>query len=162
MGVCCSDGRSPHPHLLRPFEALRTAGGHSLARGIPIPSSIPSHRRLISRAARFELVFGRDSRRLAAPYSAMKKVTLPLLVAPLLFCSCASEPTFGDRLIAQGESTRTIGEQWNKGNSLITEGEKQKKKGRQMIEEGEKLIKKGEKNIERGRLLKSESESAAS
>lgn len=89
---------------------------------------------------------------------------LPLLLTlslPLLFSSCASKPTLGDRLISQGSETRELGENWKKGDSLVAEGEKQKRKGRKMVADGEKLLSKGEKNLERGKELKTRSESAA-
>ena len=53
----------------------------------------------------------------------------PLLIflcATLVSCS-NKPPTFGEQLISKGESTRALGERWNKGNGLISEGEKQKR-----------------------------------
>lgn len=90
---------------------------------------------------------------------------MKLLLATLslfsLLASCANEPSFGDRLVARGESTSQIGEQWNKGAELVVEGERQMKRGRKLVEEGESLIRTGEKNVERGKKLQRESEASA-
>ncbi|MGD9419876.1 MAG: hypothetical protein Q7R22_013135 [Verrucomicrobiota bacterium JB025] len=87
-------------------------------------------------------------------------MTLLSLSFSLLLGACSNEPTLGDNLISQGESTRALGEQWNKGTSMIEDGEKMQKKGRKMVKDGEKLIRKGEKSVERGKELKAESEAA--
>lgn len=78
----------------------------------------------------------------------------------LSLSSCTNEPSFGDRLVSEGNATKEQGERWNKGNRLVSEGEKQKKKGREMIEEGESLVRKGERNLERGEKLKASVEEA--
>jgi len=90
------------------------------------------------------------------------KLQITLLALPLLFSACSSDPTLGDQLIAQGESTRALGEQWNKGKAMISDGEEMQEKGHKMVKEGEKLIRKGEKSVERGKELKAASEAAGS
>ena len=85
---------------------------------------------------------------------AARKNHLLLLVLPFALGSCSSGPTFGDRLISQGDSTREVGEKCNKGHAMIAEGEKMQEKGHKMVRDGEELIRKGEKSVERGKELK--------
>jgi uncharacterized membrane-anchored protein len=85
-----------------------------------------------------------------------------LITAPLLMglTACSSTPSFGDRLLSQGQGTKQIGKEWNKGQELVKKGEKLKAKGQEQVEDGQDDIKKGTEMIEKGQKMIAESEKA--
>lgn len=83
-----------------------------------------------------------------------------ILIAPALLAltACSSTPTFGDRMLSQGQGTQQLGEQWKKGQELIKKGEKLKAKGQEQVEDGQDNIKDGTEMIEKGQKMITESE----
>jgi len=59
-----------------------------------------------------------------------------LLTLILSATGCSSQKTFGDKV-------KALGEQWNKGETMITEGEMMVQKGTEMIRQGNLMIKQG-------------------
>jgi hypothetical protein len=76
-----------------------------------------------------------------------------IIASAFLFAACASEPTLGDKMLGQSESTRQIGIDWNRGHAMITDGEKIKKRGNEMVEEGKKQIEDGKELQKQGKKL---------
>ena len=98
-----------------------------------------------------------------------KLVNSTLVVTGLLLSACASEqpPSKGDLMLAQGAEYARIGENWNKGQNMITEGnvlllegKKDIKKGESLVSKGEDKVKKARKMIKNGESLKQEAEEA--
>lgn len=63
---------------------------------------------------------------------------------------CASEPTFGERLMAEGQSRAEMGEQAvqaekdiERGRRLIEEGRSQERDARDKLDEGRRLVDRG-------------------
>lgn len=66
---------------------------------------------------------------------------------------CASKsPSFGDRVMADGESRVAIAEQWEEGKSESKKGEKQVRQGRKIVEKGRADLRKGEQLIAAGNV----------
>lgn len=85
------------------------------------------------------------------------KMTLVLAVAMAL-TGCSHKPTLGEKMIAQGSDTSTIGKQWVKGDHLIAKGHKRIAKGESLIKKGKSEISAGESMIKKGTKLKKGSE----
>jgi hypothetical protein len=88
-------------------------------------------------------------------------------IAIWLSSGCATEPTLGDKMLNQSESTKQMGIKWTRGQELVIDGEKLQKKGYELVEKGKELQEEGAANIEegdrlisQGRRLIEESESA--
>ena len=76
--------------------------------------------------------------------------TLSLLLA-LLLAGCASAPpTFGDRVMADGQARVDIAQQWEQGSAAATRGEAQVKQGRRLLEKGRAELREGEAWIAAG------------
>lgn len=72
---------------------------------------------------------------------------------------CASEePTFGERLQAEGASLAAIGDQWVEGQTKLERGEELIEEGNELVEEGQKKLEKGERLVEEGRRMMETSE----
>ena len=75
---------------------------------------------------------------------------------------CVSQPTVGDRLMAEGGTgSRALGERWNLGQQLVVEGEKLQDKGEDMISDGKKMVNKGEARISEGQKIQAEAQAEA-
>ena len=71
------------------------------------------------------------------------------LVVNLTGC-VTKPPTFGDRVLAEGESRIEIAEQWEQGKKDSIAGEKQVKDGRKLVEKGRSDLRNGEQLIASG------------
>jgi hypothetical protein len=84
-----------------------------------------------------------------------------VLTASLLATvACTHTPTLGEKMVAQSESTRQLGEQWNAGEKSVLNAKKQTKNGGALtkqgyknINKGNKLVSKGQKQVADGELL---------
>lgn len=66
---------------------------------------------------------------------------------------CAIKPpTFGDRVLAEGESRIEIAEQWEQGKNDSISGEKQIRRGRKLVESGRSDLREGEQLIASGNV----------
>ncbi len=67
----------------------------------------------------------------------MKNIISIIFLAGLVSLpGCATQPTFGDRMLAEGESRIEIAEQWKQGKEDSIKGEKQVKNARKLVEKG--------------------------
>lgn len=90
------------------------------------------------------------------------------VIASLSACSSAPQKgSFSERLAARGDKAKDIAKQWDKGQSLVTKGEKMKVDGQKTIEQGKAQITKGERlivdgdaDIVKGKQMMLDSESA--
>ena len=83
------------------------------------------------------------------------KVTIFILVLAGLvnIVGCATKPpTFGDRVLAEGESRIEIAEQWEQGKNESIAGEKQIRRGRKLVENGRSDLREGEQLIASGNV----------
>ncbi len=79
-----------------------------------------------------------------------KQITFILLTGLLVLTGCSSKPTFGERVLAEGESRVALAAQWDKGKEDSIAGEKQVRNGRKLVEKGRSYLRKGEKLIASG------------
>ena len=83
------------------------------------------------------------------------KYTLHLLflagLVSLAGCT-TNAPTFGDRILAEGELSIEIAEQWEQGKKESIAGEKQVRKGRALVEKGRSYLREGEQLIASGNV----------
>ena len=84
----------------------------------------------------------------------MKGIVLIILLAGLTnITGCAIKPpTFGDRVLAEGESRVEIAEQWEQGKNNSKAGEKQVRNGRKLVEKGRSDLREGEQLIASGNV----------
>ena len=85
----------------------------------------------------------------------MKDFLSTLLLSAVIISAfgCASQPpSFGDRVMAEGESRIAIAEQWERGKRESKQGEKQVRKGRKLVERGRAELRKGEQLIASGNI----------
>ena len=85
-----------------------------------------------------------------------------LIIAAMLGAGCASTPTKGDKMLAQGETAQDLAKKWNYGNELLVDGEKLRKKGQKMIEEGKINLEEGDEMVSEGKRMMAQSEKAFS
>lgn len=78
----------------------------------------------------------------------MKKIIYIMLLSGFVgIAGCATKPaTFGDIVLADGESRIEIAEQWKQGKKDSIAGEKQ-------VKNGEKLLKKGRADLQKGEQI---------
>jgi len=76
----------------------------------------------------------------------------------ILFGCASPEPTFGERLQAEGAGLAAIGDQWVEGRKKLERGEALIEEGNDLVEEGQEKLEKGEDLVEEGRRLMEESE----
>ena len=84
----------------------------------------------------------------------MKNTIFILFLAGLVnITGCATKPpTFGDRVLAEGESRIEIAEQWEQGKNDSISGEKQIRNGRKLVEKGRSDLREGEQLIASGNV----------
>ena len=84
----------------------------------------------------------------------MKIITgIMLLTGLLSITGCATKPpTFGDRVLAEGESRIEIAKQWEQGKNDSITGEKQVRNGRKLVEKGRSYLREGEQLIASGNV----------
>lgn len=77
--------------------------------------------------------------------------------AIVVLCSCAllgacasKSPDFGDRLIGEGGELSALGEDWQKGQSLVEKGRKLIARGEEEIADGRRHVAEGEAMLDRG------------
>jgi hypothetical protein len=76
-----------------------------------------------------------------------------LLGGFLTLAGCASPtPTFGDRVLQDGQSTVKIAEQWKEGKAQSLKGEKLVANGRKQVTEGRTYLREGEQLVTSGNL----------
>jgi len=86
----------------------------------------------------------------------MKNLVFTLLIIVFIVAfmgisGCATKPpTFGDRILAEGESQIKIAERWNEGKKESIKGEKLVLKGRRIVEKGRANLREGEQAIASG------------
>lgn len=88
----------------------------------------------------------------------LPSLTLALGSIALLGGCASGEPTFGERLEAEGAGLAAIGERWTEGQEKLERGEELIEEGKDLVEEGRKKQKKGRHLVEEGRRLIEESE----
>ncbi len=74
-----------------------------------------------------------------------------LTAALLSVVACSQTPSIGDKMVAQSESTKQLGEQWSDGEKSVSDAKK-------LTKNGGKLVKKGHKNIYNGKKMVSKGE----
>lgn len=68
-----------------------------------------------------------------------------LISLSLAVGGCATHTdSVGDKMVLEGERTKTLGTKWSDGHHLV-------EKGHQHVHHGEQLVKKGEEEIHKGR-----------
>lgn len=84
----------------------------------------------------------------------MKGIICILFVTGLAtITGCATKsPTFGDRILAEGETRIEVAEQWAQGKNESITGEKQIRGGRTLVEKGRADLRKGEQLIASGNV----------
>ena len=84
----------------------------------------------------------------------MKGIVLIIFLACVAnITGCATKsPTFGDRVLAEGESRVEIAEQWEQGKNDSKAGEKQVRNGRKLVEKGRSDLREGEQLIASGNV----------
>lgn len=80
------------------------------------------------------------------------------LVSGLLSGCTTSEPTFGDQIAQQGNSTAALGESWNCGEALIKEGQELINDGQSDVSKGESRISEGRSKIAKGEQMRRNAE----
>lgn len=85
------------------------------------------------------------------------KTAVFTIVATSALAACGT-PDFGDRLQTEGAAISSLGEQWEKGEAMISRGNALIRKGRKKVAEGEKLIEEGGDLVESGRALRRDAE----
>lgn len=81
----------------------------------------------------------------------MYRTLLTALLAGLLASACSSGPkTFSERMDAQADSYRQLGEQWEDGRDSVKKGEKRVASGNKQVERGRWDIRQGENLIAEG------------
>ena len=81
----------------------------------------------------------------------MYRTLLTALLAGLLASACSSGPkTFSERMDAQADSYRQLGEQWENGRDMVKKGEKRVASGNKQVERGRWDIRQGENLIAEG------------
>ncbi len=94
----------------------------------------------------------------------MKTIPAPLLLT-MLFVALSSgctttPPTLGERMIAQSESTKDLGKQWQKGHDMVAQGNKIRTEGQEKLTQGNELVKEGDRLIAEGTTLMQASENS--
>ena len=96
-----------------------------------------------------------------------KFAMLAMVCVLMTACTSTPEPTKGDIIKAQGAEFTKIGEQWNKGDAMIAEGndlikvgKKEITKGEDLVDSGESKVEKGQKMIKKGNNMKAEADKA--
>lgn len=80
-------------------------------------------------------------------------ISIILLTGLLNITGCATKsPTFGDRVLAEGESRIELAEQWEQGKKDSITGEKQVRNGRKSVEKGRSNLREGEQLIASGNV----------
>ncbi len=84
-----------------------------------------------------------------------------LLTSLLTIVGCTTKPpTFGERMLMEGESRVQIAEQWEEGQKLLTKGEKMRLSGQKLTEKGLTSLNKGEKLVTSGTIKVQKSKQA--
>lgn len=84
-----------------------------------------------------------------------------ILAATLLsLIACTHTPSLGEQMVADSESTRQMGKNWNNGEKSVSDAVKLTKKsgkliktGNKNINTGNKLVFKGEQQVSQGNFL---------
>jgi hypothetical protein len=79
------------------------------------------------------------------------------IVAMSVLAACGT-PDFGEKLKTEGAEISSLGEQWKKGETMISRGKALITKGRKRVTEGHKMIEEGEDLLESGRALQRDAE----
>ena len=84
----------------------------------------------------------------------MKIFTIIILLTGLLsITGCTTPPpTFGNRVLAEGESRIEIAEQWEQGKKYSIAGEKKVRNGRKLVDKGRSYLREGEQLIASGNV----------
>jgi hypothetical protein len=84
----------------------------------------------------------------------MKALISTIFLTGLLSLSgcTTSPPTFGNRVLAEGESRIEIAEQWEQGQKESIAGEKKVRTGQELVEEGRSYLREGEQLIALGNV----------
>ena len=82
----------------------------------------------------------------------MKTIATMILLTGLVSLSgCATKPpTFGERILAEGESQIAISKMWEQGKKDTREGEDLLKEGKKLVSKGNDYLRKGEKLLANG------------
>ena len=81
------------------------------------------------------------------------------IVATSVLPACGT-PDFGEKLKTEGAEISSLGEQWEKGEAMISRGKALISKGRKRVTEGQKMIEEGENLLESGHALQRDAENA--
>lgn len=74
--------------------------------------------------------------------------------ATLLLAACSSkEPTFGEMVVNEGASMQSVGEDWNKGTELISDGQRLVANGKKEVKDGKNLVESGTSKIREGQEM---------
>lgn len=82
---------------------------------------------------------------------------LLLLGSSVSGCS-SNPPTFGEKLMSQGDEIAEIGEAWEAGKSRMRKGRKLIERGRDQVEDGQQDIAEGERLVRTGEQMVKDSE----
>lgn len=79
----------------------------------------------------------------------------------LILAGCASkEPTFGERMFAEGETRIEYAKLWEEGKNDVVKGDKLVNKGRELVEDGRDNLREGEQLVANGKMLAQSSRNA--
>ncbi len=82
-----------------------------------------------------------------------RKLMVIVLGGAVLLGGCMSrEPTFGERVLAEGESRVEMARLWEAGKEDAREGEKRVREGRRLVESGRAQLRKGEQLVASGNV----------
>ncbi|MFT6914976.1 MAG: hypothetical protein ACJAWL_001275 [Motiliproteus sp.] len=80
-------------------------------------------------------------------------ISIIVLLGLVNISGCATTaPTFGDRVLADGESKIEISRLWEQGKKETTEGDKKIKNGRGIVDKGRSYLREGERLIASGNV----------
>ncbi|WP_372880765.1 hypothetical protein [Psychromonas sp.] len=83
----------------------------------------------------------------------MKRLISIILLTGLVgITGCSTKPTFGERVLADGESRVALAEQWEQGKEDSIAGDKQVQKGQKLVKKGRSYLHEGEQLIASGNV----------
>lgn len=88
----------------------------------------------------------------------MRQLSRPLITAAafgfaVILAGCAGTPSAGEKMMAQGDSLKSVGKDWVEGEELVRKGEDLINHGEDDIDFGEARISRGKDRVREGRML---------
>jgi hypothetical protein len=86
----------------------------------------------------------------------LRPLVLAVLALALSGCGTLfgkSEPSRGDRMIAQGEAVADLGKMWNEGSKLVDRADSLAAEGARLKRRGQQNVQKGQAQVQRARVV---------